>query len=350
LTYDAAGNLTGDGQSTWVYNDRGRMASATKGTTTATYTHDSFGQRVRKTGPTSIVTTGTNFFVYDEAGKLLGEYNSTGGVIQEYVYLNEELVAIVRGTTASPQVFYVYTDQVGRPWTVTDTANQLRWQWDTSPFGEFSPNQNPAGLGTFTFRLRFPGQYLDQETGLFYNYFRDYDPQTGRYVQADPIGQRGGVNVYTYANLNPLLRSDRLGLLPGEIPEEPFVPADPSFCPCPPVPQAPPGVSCNANIAQSQGKGPIWVYQQSRNSGPFDYKQQGQQYEAFGNFNFGAIAAAAGLAAGTIQRGAGAAQMMAGTSLPQWGQPFGAPPYGDDPTDQEFINQGILYYICGCIK
>jgi RHS repeat-associated protein len=212
FTYDAAGNIIGDGQSTWVYNDRGRMASATKGTTTATYTHDSFGQRVRKTGPTNIVSTGTHHFVYDEAGKLLGEYNSTGGLIQEYVYLNDELVAIVRGGTASPQVFYVYTDQIGRPWTVTNTANQLRWQWDTSPFGEFSANQNPAGLGAFTFRLRFPGQYLDAETGLHYNYFRDYDPQTGRYVQADPIGLAGGLNSYAYVQANPLSGRDPFGL------------------------------------------------------------------------------------------------------------------------------------------
>jgi RHS repeat-associated protein len=187
------------------------MASAAKGTTSATYTHDSFGQRVRKTGPTSIVSTGTHHFVYDEAGRLLGEYNATGGLIQEYVYLADELVAIVRGTTASPQVFYVYTDQVGRPWTVTDTANQLRWQWDTSPFGEFSANQNPAGLGTFTLRLRFPGQYFDAETGLFYNYFRDYDPQTGRYVQSDPIGLAGGLNTFGYASQNPLSLVDPTG-------------------------------------------------------------------------------------------------------------------------------------------
>jgi len=89
----------------------------------------------------------------------------------------------------------------------------VRWRWDTSPFGEFAPNDNPAGLGAFTFNVRFPGQYYDAESGLFYNYFRDYDPQTGRYVQSDPIGLAGGINTYAYVASNPLSFADPFGLL-----------------------------------------------------------------------------------------------------------------------------------------
>ncbi|MFN0317219.1 MAG: RHS repeat-associated core domain-containing protein [Burkholderiales bacterium] len=82
---------------------------------------------------------------------------------------------------------------------MTNTANQLRWSWtNTEPFGITPANENPAGLGAFAYNLRFPGQYLDKESNLFYNYFRDYDPQTGRYVQSDPIGQAGGINTYSY--------------------------------------------------------------------------------------------------------------------------------------------------------
>ena len=50
-----------------------------------------------------------------------------------------------------------------------------------------------TGPRTSSLQVRFPGPYADVETGLFYNYFRDYDPQTGRYVQSDPIGLTGGV-------------------------------------------------------------------------------------------------------------------------------------------------------------
>ena len=60
--------------------------------------------------------------------------------------------------------------------------------------------------------LRLPGQYYDQESGLHYNFFRDYDPATGRYIESDPIGLRGGVNVYNYAGENPVSHIDPKGL------------------------------------------------------------------------------------------------------------------------------------------
>jgi RHS repeat-associated protein len=78
------------------------------------------------------------------------------------------------------------------------------------PFGKASVS--PAS--TVENNLRFPGQYYDRETGLHYNYFRDYEPGTGRYVEADPIGIEGGLNVYGYANQSPLTFADPLGLAP----------------------------------------------------------------------------------------------------------------------------------------
>ena len=65
---------------------------------------------------------------------------------------------------------------------------------------------------TFQYNLRFPGQIYDADTGLHYNYFRDYDAVTGRYVQSDPIGLGGGLNTYLYVNANPLRYTDPLGL------------------------------------------------------------------------------------------------------------------------------------------
>jgi len=74
------------------------------------------------------------------------------------------------------------------------------------------PNENPSGLGTLVVPLRFPGQYFDRETGLAYNYFRDYDASLGRYVESDPIGLLGGINPYLYTNGAPLGNVDPYGL------------------------------------------------------------------------------------------------------------------------------------------
>lgn len=60
--------------------------------------------------------------------------------------------------------------------------------------------------------LRFPGQYFDAETGLHYNWNRYYNPKTGRYITADPIGLVGGMNVYAYAGGNPVNAVDLEGL------------------------------------------------------------------------------------------------------------------------------------------
>jgi RHS repeat-associated protein len=76
-------------------------------------------------------------------------------------------------------------------------------------------DEDPDGDGIdVVMNVRFPGQYFDQEIGLHYNQFRYYDPATGRYLTADPIGQLSGPNLYTYVGNNPLLWVDPLGLAP----------------------------------------------------------------------------------------------------------------------------------------
>jgi len=84
------------------------------------------------------------------------------------------------------------------------------WSADYKPFGEAT-----VTISTVTNNLRFPGQYFDIETGLNYNYYRDYNALLDRYIEADPVGLRGGANLYLYAGANSLRFTDPLGLLLG---------------------------------------------------------------------------------------------------------------------------------------
>ena len=107
---------------------------------------------------------------------------------------------------------FIHTDHLGTPRQVTDLGQTVVWRWNSRPFGDSAPNDDPDGdSNTFTLNLRFPGQYYDQESGLHYNYFRDYDASTGRYIESDPIGLNGGVNTFGYALSNPTRHVDPSG-------------------------------------------------------------------------------------------------------------------------------------------
>jgi RHS repeat-associated protein len=105
------------------------------------------------------------------------------------------------------RVYYYHNDHLGTPKALTDDTQAVVWQADSTPFGTVLETVSTVGNP-----LRFPGQYFDQETGLHYNYFRDYDPGIGRYTQSDPIGLAGGINTYAYADGNPIRFIDPKGL------------------------------------------------------------------------------------------------------------------------------------------
>jgi RHS repeat-associated protein len=114
---------------------------------------------------------------------------------------------------AAAQVFFIHPDHLDTPRVITNQAGQPVWAWaNDDPFGNNVPNEDPSGLGNFSCNLRLPGQYFDKETNLHYNYFRDYDPAIGRYVQFDPIGLRSDINGYSYVRGNPLSFTDSFGL------------------------------------------------------------------------------------------------------------------------------------------
>jgi RHS repeat-associated protein len=104
-------------------------------------------------------------------------------------------------------VSFIHVDHLGTPVKITDADQQVVWSATSEPFGDTT-----VAVAIIENNLRFPGQYFDAESGNHYNYFRDYEPTTGRYLQSDPIGLAGGLNTYGYALNNPLRNTDRRGL------------------------------------------------------------------------------------------------------------------------------------------
>jgi RHS repeat-associated protein len=204
LSYDATGNVTTDSQALvvfgYTYDASGRLVQAKTGGYTTAYTNNGLGERVSRSGyGASLVPGGVEEFVYDAVGHLVGEFDGSGNAIQETVWLaNLPVAVLIPGRTP----YYVAPDQLGSPHHVTDAGANTVWHWDHDAFGKGVPS------GSLAYNLRFPGQYFNSETGLHYNGFRDYDPSTGRYIQTDPIGLRGGLNTYAYVDGSPTSRID----------------------------------------------------------------------------------------------------------------------------------------------
>ena len=202
-SYDSDGSRTATGSTLWGYDTSERLVSANGGS----YQYDGLGERVYK--KLSAIT----LFNYDNNSQLIGEYRSTGASVEETLYLGSMPVAtLLAGSGTGGTLYYIHADYRNTPRQIDNLSAQPVWAWTPTPFGENQPNQNPSGLGTFTYNLRYPGQYYDSESGFNYNYFRDYDSVTGRYIESDPIGLGGGTNTYAYVQGNPLSFIDPLGL------------------------------------------------------------------------------------------------------------------------------------------
>ncbi|WP_202984103.1 RHS repeat domain-containing protein [Snodgrassella sp. ESL0323] len=129
-----------------------------------------------------------------------------------YLYTDEgsyePLARIDRTGNQEKHIYYFHTDLNGMPEELTDEAGEIVWECSYQLWGK--PIQEIAHT-EIQQNLRYQGQYLDRETGLHYNTFRYYDPDTGRFTQPDPIGLLGGFNLYQYAP-NPLMWVDPWGL------------------------------------------------------------------------------------------------------------------------------------------
>jgi RHS repeat-associated protein len=199
--YDAAGNMTADGQFTYTYDAENRITGSSAG---VNYTYDGNDMRVEK-------SSGTLYW-RAFSGDVLAETDTSGNTTKEYIYYAGRQIAWV---DSSGNVYYEFADMLGSVRTVTDSSGSTCFDADYYPYGQEldaippSPTCSPTN--------RFTGYEYDAETGNYYAFFRYYSPRLGRFMTADPLGGSTGspqsLNRYSYVANNPASFVDPLGLL-----------------------------------------------------------------------------------------------------------------------------------------
>ncbi len=219
-TYDANGNLTSDGFRRLSYDSENRLISASTRRHKVTFSYDALGRRVSKlvvpvppTERTLPVPSGhhpetksiTNY-VHD-LDRVIAEYDgNTGNLLRRYVYgpgIDEPIVLQTGGAT-----YTYHFDGLGSVTALTNAAGQVVEQYRYGAYGQ------PVTVSSVGNPYLFTGRHFDVETGLYYHRARYYDPEIGRFVQVDPIGSLGGLNLYSYAQNNPINLLDPFGLAP----------------------------------------------------------------------------------------------------------------------------------------
>lgn len=210
--YDIAGNTLSIGDRQFVYNDANRLSQVRNSDVLSEkHTYNHRGERTES----ELATGGRRQTVYDEFGRWIGSYAGAGQLLQQAVWMDGHLIALLQSNSELPSSAYVQTDHLGTPRVVIDPERDVAiWKWSnkSEAFGNQQADSDPDGDGiAFVQALRFPGQQASSGGGLFYNYHRDYDPASGRYIQSDASGLLDGPSTYGYVHQNPLSLIDPQG-------------------------------------------------------------------------------------------------------------------------------------------
>ncbi len=204
-------SLLRHGALTLRYGAQRRIVEAQGADVHAHYRYDAFGRRIAKRVATQVADgrsagVARGFLYRDQ--RLAAETDGEGRLLRQYLYWNAMPIAVLEHRDGGTALAWLHDDHLGAPIAATDEAARVVWRGERDAWGGLASES-----GTFFQPLRLPGQYHDRETGLHDNLLRTYDPDAGRYLEPDPLGLAAGLDPHAYADGNPLVAIDPLGLL-----------------------------------------------------------------------------------------------------------------------------------------